>query len=142
MRAATVPRTLITLFLAAAAPGATAQAQPDAPAAPPAAQAPRQLFLFLYRPGPGWVAGRPMAEQNLRPHGAYMAGLLRDGRLFAGGGYADGDGGLAVVRAADLTEARAMLAADPAIRSGVFVADLRPWRPRFFNDRPLVEAAR
>jgi uncharacterized protein YciI len=115
-------------------------AQAPAPAAP--AAAPSQLFLFLYRPGPAWVTGRPMSEQNMRPHGLYMNQLFREGRLFAGGGYVGEDGGMAVVRAADADEARAMLAADPAIASGLFVADLRQWRPRFHNDRPLVEPAR
>jgi uncharacterized protein len=115
-------------------------------AMPAAAQAPaggpRQLFLILYSPGPGWRAGRPMREQDLRAHGAYYAGLLRDGRAFAGGGYVGQDGGLAIVRAANLDEARAILAADPAIGSGVFVADIRQWAPRFHSDAPLVERPR
>jgi uncharacterized protein len=122
------------LFLALMLVGAPALAQPE-----PAAAAPRQLFLFLYRPGPAWRAGRPMREQDLRDHAAYHARLLREGRGFAGGGYVGENGGLAIVRAASLDEARAMLAADPAIQSGVFVAELRQWAPRFHNDGPLVE---
>ncbi len=117
--------------------GAPAPAQPDPPAS-----APRQLFLFLYRPGPAWQAGRPMREQDLRAHGAYHARLLSEGRSFAGGGYVSEDGGLAIVRAASAEEARAMLAADPAIASGVFVAELRIWAPRFHGDGPLVERPR
>jgi uncharacterized protein YciI len=108
----------------------------------PAPAAPRQLYLFLYRPGPAWRAGEPMRRQDLRDHAAYHARLLREGRSFAGGGYVGEDGGLAIVRAATLEEARAMLAADPAIRNGVFVAELRQWAPRFHNDRPLVEGPR
>ena len=127
---------LLALLLAGAG------AQPAAQAEPAAAAAPRQLFLFLYRPGPAWRAGRPMREQDLRAHGAYHAQLLREGRSFAGGGYVGEDGGLAIVRAANLDEARAMLAADPAIRTGVFVAELRQWAPRFHGPAPLVEAPR
>jgi uncharacterized protein len=124
---------LLALMLAAAQ--APAQSEPGA-------AAPRQLFLFLYRPGPAWRAGRPMREQDLRAHGAYHAALQRDGRGFAGGGFVGEDGGMAIVRAANIEEARAILAADPAIRSGVFVADLRQWAPRFHSDAPLVERAR
>lgn len=127
------------IFLALLLAGAEAQppAQPEA-----AAVAPRQIFLFLYRPGPTWRAGRPMREQDLRAHGAYHARLLREGRGFAGGGYVGEDGGMAIVRAAGLEEARAILAADPAILNGVFVAELRQWAPRFHSDAPLVEGPR
>jgi uncharacterized protein YciI len=124
------------LFLSLLIAAVPAVAQSPAPSA-----GARPLFVILYRPGPAWMAGRPMREQNLRPHGAYYAGLLRDGRVFAGGGF-DGDGGMAIIRAADAAEARAILAADPAITSGVFVAELRQWIPRFVSPGPLVETAR
>jgi uncharacterized protein YciI len=114
----------------------------QAPAQPGPAAAPRQLFLFLYRPGPAWRVGVPMREQDLRAHAAYHAQLLHEGRSFAGGGYVGEEGGMAIVRAADRAEAEAMLAADPAIRNGVFTAELRQWAPRFHNERPLVEGAR
>lgn len=97
----------------------------------PAAQAASDLFLFIYRPGSAWRDGVPMREQGLGPHGAYMQQLLNEGRLFAGGGFVDIDGGMAIVRAANIDEARAVLGADPAISSGIFIADIRHWRPRF-----------
>jgi uncharacterized protein YciI len=109
------------------------------PAAQP--ESSRQLFLFLFRPGPAWIEGKPMAEQDLRAHGAFHAALVRDNRAVAAGGYVGMDGGMAIVRAIDLAEAQAILAADPAIINGVFVADVRQWRPRFHNDKPLVEAS-
>ena len=49
---------------------------------------------------------------------------------------------MAIVRAASMAEAKALLAADPAIQSGVFVAEIREWRPRFHSDSPIVEAPR
>ncbi len=135
MKAALLPLLLLALMPVPA--GAQAPAQPG-----PAATAPRQLFLFLYRPGPAWRAGVPMREQDLRAHGAYHARLVREGRSVAGGGYVGEDGGMAIVRAASLEEARAMLAADPAILNGVFVAEIRRWAPRFHSDAPLVERPR
>ncbi|HTU11209.1 MAG TPA: YciI family protein [Allosphingosinicella sp.] len=120
---------------------ALAGAQPP-PAPVTAPEPPRQLFLLLFRPGPAWRAGVPMAQQDLRDHAAYHARLVREGRSVAGGGYVGIEGGMAIVRAADRAEAEAMLAADPAIRNGVFAADLRQWTPRFHSDAPLVERPR
>lgn len=96
-----------------------------------------ELFLFQYSPGPAWREGVPMRQQGLGPHAAYMQRLQNEGRLFAGGGYASDDGGMAIVTAANEEEARAILAADPAISSGIFVAELRHWRVRFRNEEPL-----
>ena len=105
----------------------------EAPATAPASN----LFVVIYRPGPAWQAGRPMSEQGLLPHGRYYRGLLDDGRLFAGGGFTGSDGGMAILRAADMDAARAIVAADPAVTSGIFVAQLEQWRPRFQVAEPL-----
>lgn len=72
-----------------------------------------------------------MAQQGLAAHGGYMSQLLEQGTLVAGGGFTDRDGGMAIVRAEDMEDARALLAADPAITSGIFVAECVAWRPRF-----------
>ena len=101
------------------------------------AQDSSNLFVVIYRPGPGWQAGRPMSEQGLLPHGRYYRGLLDDGRLFAGGGFTGSDGGMAILRVADMDAARAIVAADPAVTSGIFVAQLEQWRPRFQVAEPL-----
>lgn len=100
----------------------------------------QRLYLFQYAPGPAWRDGVPMREQGLGPHAAYMQQLHNEGRLFAGGGYASDDGGMAIVVAPDDETARAILAADPAIIAGIFVAELRHWRVRFRNDEPLPRA--
>lgn len=120
-------------FVAALLGAACATAQTQAPPA----QAAQPLFLFQYSPGPAWRAGVPMREQGLGAHATYMQQLQRDGRLFAGGGYASDDGGMAIITASGIEEARAILAADPAIVNGIFVAELRDWRVRFRNHEPL-----
>ena len=131
------------LTMARAAALACALALSPACATPAAAQQSeaaathQQLFLFQYSPGPAWRVGVPMEQQGLGPHGAYMRRLKDEGRLFAGGPYLDADGGMAIVIAANLDEARAILAADPSITSGIFVAELRQWRPYFRTDQPL-----
>jgi uncharacterized protein YciI len=126
------PRRSVLIATLAAIAGCASQQQS-------AAQTPRrELFLFQYSPGPAWREGVPMREQGLGPHGAYMQQLLNEGRLFAGGGYTSDDGGMAIVLAANIDEARAILAADPAITSGIFTAELRHWRPRFYSNDPLM----
>jgi uncharacterized protein YciI len=95
-----------------------------------------RLFVFIYRPGPAWKPDVPMQQQGLGPHGAYMQKLLDSGHIFAAGGFPD-KGGMAVVIAKDEEEARALLAGDPAVTSGIFVATLEPWRPRFRTSKPL-----
>lgn len=130
-------KTLLLLMLAFAA-----QAEPAAQPAATSQPAARQLFLFIYRPGPAWVAGRPMAQQDLRAHAAYHSQLVRDGRSVAGGGFVGLEGGMAIVRAADLAEAQLMLDRDPAIMNGVFAADIRHWRPRFDSGQPLADQPR
>jgi len=105
-------------------------AQSPAPAAP--------LYICIYRAGPGWKRGKPMAEQGLGPHGAYIKRLLGEGRLVAGGRLVDVDGGLAIVRARSLEEAKAIFAVDPAITAGIFVGEVRGWQPRFHDGKPLL----
>lgn len=123
------------LLLAASLAAAPACVHAQAPSAETVAS--QQLFLFQYSRGPAWREGVPMREQGLAGHGAYMRQLQDQGRLFAGGGYTSDDGGMAIVMCADIHEARAILAADPAITSGIFVAEVRHWRPRFRTDDPL-----
>jgi uncharacterized protein len=94
------------------------------------------LFAVIYRPGPAWKPGLPMAQQDLRAHGGYYAKLAAEGRVVAGGGWVGVDGGMAVLRCADADEAGRLLAADPAVTTGVFAAELRRWAPRFGDLAP------
>jgi len=70
-------------------------------------------------------------EQRLaaRPaHREYLKGLLDGGKLVASGPWVDDSGALIIYEAADETEARALIAADP-YNSGEIVAnlELREW---------------
>jgi len=136
-----VPRLLLAALFAALA---FAPAVVSAESAP-AAETPRALFIFAYSPGPAWIEGKPMHEQNLLPHGRYISALHKAGRIFAAGPYGDRDGGVALVWAKDREEADATLAADPAIVDGLFVAEIRAWAPRFVSDealKPVIPAGR
>ena len=95
------------------------------------------LFIVIYRPGPSWQAGRPMSEQGLLPHGRYMRSLFDQGRLQGGGPFVGSDGGMMIVRASGMDEIHAILAADPAVIGGIFVAQVEHWWPRFRAPQPL-----
>lgn len=140
MICSTARRTALALTLALALAGAFILAAPaGANDAPGAATAGDRLFIFVYRPGPAWEDGKPLAEQGLRPHGLYMKSLFDEGRIFAAGPFTDRDGGLVILRAADMGAARAVYDADPAVESGKFVGEIMAWDPRFNGSGPLVE---
>jgi uncharacterized protein YciI len=84
-------------------------------------------YLVVFRPGPSWREGRPIGEQPLGAHGQYMLSLYTKGILKMAGPFSDNGGGAVVFNANSEEAARAVVAADPAVISGVFVADLHPW---------------
>lgn len=97
-------------------------------AAQEAAPRPKTTWLVVYRPGPSWVAGKPLAEQPLKEHGRYMIELYGKGTLKLAGPFLDDSGGAMVMEAEGEADAKALVAADPAVKGGVMLADLRPWR--------------
>jgi uncharacterized protein YciI len=85
-------------------------------------------FLVVYRPGPTFKVGKPLKEQDLKAHGQYMLDLYAQGAVLSGGGFVDDSGGAWVANAADLAAAQALVQNDPAVRTGLFLYDLHPWR--------------
>ncbi len=103
---------------------------------------PRPLFAIVYRPGPAWLRGEPVSRQPLAPHAAYVERLLGEGRLVLAGPFLDDAGGLAVIEAESLEEARRVLAEDPALASGVMTGAVHPWLARYDRSRRNVEVVR
>jgi uncharacterized protein len=85
------------------------------------------VFAIVLSPGPAWKVGANWHDQPLEAHGDYQHALWAEGRLQKGGPFGDGTGGLSIVEVADRAEAEAVAAADPAVQSGVFLAEVRPW---------------
>lgn len=85
-------------------------------------------FIAHYHRGPQWQAGKSVFEQPLQGHLAYMHQLVQQRRLLIGGPFLDDSGGLIVLSAESIDEARALVAADPAVRDQVMVAQTHPWR--------------
>jgi uncharacterized protein YciI len=117
------PASVLALLVVALG-AAAARADPVPP--PGSAAAAANTYLVVYRRGPAWQEGRPMREQvSLREHFHYYLGLHGQGRLLAGGGFTDESGGAAIFSADSDAAADAVVAADPAVKSGVFRAELQ-----------------
>ena len=87
----------------------------------------QKAYLTVFRPGPQWLPGKPLAAQPLRAHGAYMLDLYRRGSLKLAGGFADDSGGAVVFEAESDEQAQRIIAADPAVTAGVFIFQLQRW---------------
>jgi uncharacterized protein YciI len=88
----------------------------------------KTTYLVIYRPGPGWLAGKPVSEQPLKEHGKYMLSLYIKGSMKLAGPLTDNTGGAVLLAVANEAEAKALVTDDPAVRSGVFVYEMHPWK--------------
>ena len=89
-------------------------------------------YVALIGHGPQWLEGRSVYEQG-KPVEEHLVAMRRhydDGVLELGGPF-DRDGGIAVLNVPDESAARAVMDADPAVRAGVMVYELRALRPVF-----------
>jgi len=118
-----VMRTLIRLALSGIVIGAGVGVRAQGPA-----PVSRTTYLVVYRPGPGWLAGKPLSEQPLGEHGKYVGSLHAKGLLKLGGPFLDDSGGALVLEVENEAEAKAVVARDPAVVARVFVGELHPWR--------------
>lgn len=78
------------------------------------------------------VAGREMTPDALKEHLAYIGSLEASGALMFAGPMSDDAGenvagGLLVLKTADLSEAVALMRADPAHRAGIRAFSIRRW---------------
>ena len=87
-------------------------------------------FVIIHRPGLNWIAGKSMFEQpGLSEHIAHYRGLLEAGKLLAGGPFLDGFAAGMMIPQAEQSESEIteFAAADPAVRSGLLVAEVHKW---------------
>lgn len=95
-----------------------------------------QCFVLHYAPGPAWLPGRPVFEQPLQAHLAYLKTLHQQGRILAGGPYADHSGGLVILTPTKREEAEKVFRADPAVNAGIMTALATPWHRMFHEEAP------
>jgi uncharacterized protein YciI len=105
-----------------------------------AAASSSSLYAIVFRAGPKWRPGIPMAQQGLREHFLYVRDLHARGIVLLGGPRGT-EGGLMILRASSQAEAERILAADPAVTAGLFVGEATSFTPRFVSDKPFAAAA-
>jgi uncharacterized protein YciI len=109
-------------------PGKAARASNACDMAESDDEPPIRLVAF-HRPGPAWQPGTEFADQpGVREHVAHYSAALDDGHLEWGGPFIDSSGGMMVfARSVSRTLADEIAQADPAVRSGLLVVEVRPW---------------
>src|SRR6266567_5253640 len=88
----------------------------------------KATYLVIYRPGPAWLVGKSVLEQPLKEHGKYMLSLYIKGSMKLAGPLTDDAGGAVLLEVSDEAEAKAIVANDPAVKSGIFVYEMHPWK--------------
>lgn len=88
----------------------------------------KTTFLVIYRPSPAWPAGTPVSELPLKEHWRYMLGLFEKGSMKFAGPLTDDAGGAVVLEVVGQSEAMAIVAGDPAVKAGIFVHEIHPWK--------------
>lgn len=89
----------------------------------------KNTFLVIYRPGPAWPQGKSVSELPLKEHWHYMLSLYARGVMKLAGPLTDNTGGAVVLEVSSESEARAIVADDPAVKAGIFLHELHPWAP-------------
>jgi uncharacterized protein YciI len=88
----------------------------------------KATYLVVYRPGPAWLTGKSVMEQPLKEHGKYMLSLYIKGSMRLAGPLTDNTGGAVLLEVSDEAEAKAIVVNDPAVKSGIFVYEMHPWK--------------
>ncbi|MFH2004942.1 MAG: YciI family protein [bacterium] len=79
------------------------------------------LYVILLTKNPG----RPFTDEIVRAHVAHIKALDEREQLVLCGPFLDWDGGMIVIRAASLDEARSLAEADPFITGGFETCEVR-----------------
>jgi len=128
---------ILTATALAAGFGIRALAAPLQESLPATQEAPQESaeelpplwYAVLLRPGPKWKKDLPPSEQpGIDDHLDHLVQQFQTGHLVLGGPFLDDSGGLAVLRAASLAEAKKIATSDPAVEGGLLkVAGVHPW---------------
>jgi len=119
---------MVALFLMLSLVATYSSARSRTQTADPQETATKTLYLVLYRPGPAWLSGKSVMEQPLKEHGKYMLSLYIKGSMKLAGPLTDNAGGAVLLEVSNEAEAKAIVANDPAVKSGVFVYEMHPWK--------------
>lgn len=87
-------------------------------------------YVILHSAGPSWQLDKSMFEQaGVQEHVAHYRKLLEAGKLALGGPHLDEKGGGMMIPVAGVSQDEITRFAndDPAVKSGLLLAEVRPW---------------
>ena len=90
----------------------------------------KQYFFVLLRRGPDHSQSKAEAEKIQQGHMAHIRATAASGKLQIAGPFDDENGewrGILIYDVKTLDEARALCDADPAVKAGRLVCDIRGW---------------
>jgi uncharacterized protein YciI len=86
-------------------------------------------YIYLIRPRAGFIDSMSAEEADtMDRHLAYLRGLQGEKRLVLAGPCLDGAFGVVLLRAQSDDDARALMANDPAVCSGIMQAELHRFK--------------
>jgi uncharacterized protein YciI len=89
-----------------------------------------QFHMALLKKGPKWDATKTQERnQILQQHFANVMSMLDSGRAVIAGPLGDDTdlAGIFILRASTAAEAKTWVDADPAVKAGLFAAEMHPW---------------
>lgn len=90
-----------------------------------------EQYVIIHRPGKNFAkADEFKAEDSIPGHIHHYSRLRSEGRIYAGGPFMDGAGGMMIAAEGETQEfLEAFAKADPAVKSQILEAEVHPWRP-------------
>ena len=89
-----------------------------------------QFHMALLKKGPNWTGTQtPETQKILHQHLKNVLALLDAGKAVAAGPLGDDTdlAGIFILRASSAEEAKTWVESDPAVKAGLFVAEMHPW---------------
>jgi len=99
---------------------------------------PRVQYVILHTPGPTWARGVDFREQNgVQEHVNHYRQVHEAGKLQLGGPFLTPDSGGMMIPVQGLSEddVRWIAETDPAVKSGLLKAEVRPWYVAMSQER-------
>jgi uncharacterized protein YciI len=87
-------------------------------------------YVVIHTPGRLWQTDKsPFEQTGIRDHIEHYRKLLAAGKLELGGPHLDAKGGGMMIPSRNVSEEeiKAFANTDPAVKSGLLVAEIRPW---------------
>jgi len=89
-----------------------------------------QFHLALLKKGPKWTGVQtPETQKILHQHLVNVLAMLDQGKAVVAGPFGDDTdlAGIFILRASSAEEAKTWVDADPAVKAGLFAAEMHPW---------------